>query len=37
MIGLSLATYSRIENENTMDGKSLARIFNWLTTEVRRA
>lgn len=33
-IGISAATFSRIENGECMDGRTLAKIFTWLTTEV---
>ncbi len=33
-IGISVSTLSRIENGELMDGRTLAKIFTWLTTEV---
>jgi len=32
-IGISAATLSRIERDEDMDGKTLAKILNWLTGE----
>ena len=34
MIGVPISTLSRIENGMTMDGKCLAKILRWLTTEI---
>ena len=31
-IGIGLSTYSRIENGETMDGVTLAKIINWTTS-----
>lgn len=35
LMGVSAATLCRIENGETMDGVTLARILTWLTSEVR--
>ena len=34
-IGISAATLSRIENGETMDGVTLAKILGWLTSEAK--
>lgn len=33
-VGLSVATFSRIERGESMDARTLATIFTWLTREV---
>lgn len=32
-IGISVATLSRIENGEEMDGKTMAKILRWMTSE----
>ena len=36
-IGISAATLSRIENGKPCDGKTVARLLVWLTTEVHES